>query len=259
MVKENKIRLDRALVERRLAPDLKQAQALVMAGDVLVNAQKADKSDRPVGSGEAIAIRARSPYVSRGALKIATAVAELAIAVPGLKILDIGISTGGFSDYFLQHGAAEVFGVDVTIRQVDARLRADPRLRLLETNARFLKKEDVPFAPDLVVMDLSFISITAVLPVLAAFPGAPALVLVKPQFEAERGRVGRGGVVRDRQARRDILLRLKHRVEELGFGVSGWCAAGVRGRRGNQEYFFLLRRGKIHSIDDKMIADAEAI
>jgi 23S rRNA (cytidine1920-2'-O)/16S rRNA (cytidine1409-2'-O)-methyltransferase len=259
MSKERKSRLDLALVERGLAPDLKRAQALVMAGEVLVNGHKADKSDRPVGSAEAITIKARSRYVSRGALKIAKAVAELGITVPGLKVLDIGISTGGFSDFFLQHGAAEAFGVDVTIDQVDPRLRADPRLRLLETNARFLKGDDVPFAPDLVVMDLSFISITAVLPVLSAFPGAPALVLVKPQFEARRGRVGRGGVVRDRQARRDILLRLKHRVEELGFAVCGWCAAGVKGRRGNQEYFFLLRRGKNNSIDDKMIADAEEI
>ncbi len=259
MKKERKNRLDRALVERGLAPDLQRAQALVMAGEVLVNGRMTDKADHRVGTSEAVAIKARNPYVSRGALKIARAVEEMALDVAGLKVLDIGISTGGFSDFFLQHGAAEVFGVDVTIDQVDPRLRADPRLRLLETNARFLKREDVPFVPDLVVMDLSFISITAVLPVLAGFPGAPALVLVKPQFEAQRGRVGRGGVVRDRQARRDILLRLKHRVEEMDFGVSGWCAAGVRGRRGNQEYFFLLRHGKINSIDDKMIADAEEI
>lgn len=259
MSKEEKSRLDRALLERGLAPDLKRAQALIMAGEVLVNGQKADKSDRRVGSSEAIAIKARNPYASRGALKIAKAVSELGIAVPGLKVLDIGISTGGFSDYLLQHGAAAVCGVDVTVSQVAPRLRADPRLRLLEANARFLKREDVPFVPDLIVMDLSFISIAAVLPALAAFPGAPALVLVKPQFEARRGRVGRGGVVRDRQARRDILLRLKHRVEELDFGVRGWCAAGVRGRRGNQEYFFLLQSGKNNSIDDKMIADAEEI
>lgn len=259
MVVDKKNRLDRALVEHGLVPDLKGAQALIMAGEVLLNGHKADKSDRQVGTTDTIAIKARNPYVSRGALKISKAVAELAIAVSGRKILDIGISTGGFSDYFLQHGAAEVFGVDVTINQVDARLRANPRLRLLETNARFLKKEDIPFVPDLIVMDLSFISITAVLPALAAFPDALALVLVKPQFEAERGRVGRGGVIRDREVRRGILLRLKHRVEELDFGVSHWCAAGVRGRRGNQEYFFLLRRGKNNSIDDRMIADAEEI
>ena len=259
MATEKKNRLDRALVARGLAPVLKEAQALVMAGEVLVNGQKADKSDRQVGTADRVEIKARSPYVSRGALKIARAVEELAVAVPGLKVLDIGISTGGFSDYLLQHGAAEVFGVDVTIHQVDTRLRADPRLRLLEANARFLRKEDVPFDPDLVVMDLSFISITAVLPVLAAFPGVRVLALVKPQFEAERGRVGRGGVVRDGEERRSILLDLKHRVEELDYGVCGWCAAGVKGRRGNQEYFFLLRRGEKYSIDDRMILHAEEI
>ena len=121
--------------------------------------------------------------------------------MPGLKILDIGISTGGFSDYFLQHGAAAIFGVDVTITRSIRACARIPRLRLLKKNARFLKKEDVPFDPDLIVMDLSFISITAVLPVLAAFPSARILALVKPQFEAERGRVGKGGVVRDREER----------------------------------------------------------
>jgi len=181
----------------------------------------------------------------------------MAIAVPGLNVLDIGISTGGFSDYFLQHGAAEVFGVDVSINQVDSRLRADPRLRLLQKNARFLEQKDVPFDPDLVVMDLSFISIAAVLPVLHAFPRARILALVKPQFEAARGSVGRGGVVRDGEQRLRILLALKHEVEGLDFSVLGWAPAGVKGRKGNQEYFFLMRSGKKNSIDDRMISDAQ--
>ena len=256
---DKKSRLDRTLLERGLARDLKEAQALVMAGEVWVNGRKEDKPGRPASAGDAVEVRANRPYVSRGALKIARAVEELAIAVPGLKVLDIGISTGGFSDYFLQRGAAEVFGVDVTISQVDSRLGANPRLRLLEKNARFLKKEDVPFAPDLIVMDLSFISITAVLPVLRSFPQARILALVKPQFEAPRGGVGSGGVIRDREARRSILLHLKRRIEDLDYAVAGWCAAGVRGRRGNQEYFFLLRQGKKDSIDDRMIGDAEEI
>ncbi|MCU0237464.1 MAG: TlyA family RNA methyltransferase [Acidobacteria bacterium] len=256
---EKKIRLDQALLQRGLAPDLKEAQARIMAGAVYVGGQKSDKPDRRVAAADAITLRSRSPYVSRGALKIARAVESLAIALPGLKVLDIGISTGGFSDFFLQHGAAAVFGVDVTISQVDSRLRADPRLRLLEKNARFLRKEDVPFDPDLVVMDLSFISITAVLPVLAAFPGARVLALVKPQFEAARGRVGRGGVIRERQERLDILLRIKRRIEDLEFAVLGFSPAGVKGRKGNQEFFFLLQRGKNNSISDKMIRDADEI
>jgi len=259
MAAAKKSRLDQALLLRGLAPDLKEARALVMAGDVFLDGQKADKPDRQVTPGATIAIREKPPYVSRGALKIARAIAQLAIPVPGLKVLDIGISTGGFSDYLLQHGAAEVLGVDVTISQVDSRLRADPRLRLLEKNARFLRREEVPFEPDLVVMDLSFISITAVLPVLADFPRARVLALVKPQFEAERGRVGRGGVVRDPQERLKILLRIKHRIEELDFAVLGCCPAGVKGKKGNQEYFFLLQRGKMNSIRDTMISDADTI
>jgi len=255
MAKSEKIRLDQALLLRGLAPDLKEAQALVMAGDVFLDGQKAGKPDRRVTSASRIEIREKSPYVSRGALKIAKAIEGLGIPVPGLKILDLGISTGGFSDYLLQHGAAEVFGVDVTISQVDYRLSADPRLRLLQKNARFLKKEDIPFDPDLVVMDLSFISITAVLPVLAEFPRARVLALVKPQFEAERGQVGPGGVIRDRQQRLAILLKLKKQIEGLDFAVLGCTPAGVRGKKGNQEYFFLLQGGKNNSIDDTMIAD----
>jgi len=254
---DKKSRLDRTLLERGLARDLKEAQALVMAGEVWVNGRKEDKPGRPASAGDAVEVRAKRPYVSRGALKIARAVEELAIAVPGLKVLDIGISTGGFSDYLLQHGAAEVFGVDVSINQVDSRLRADPRLRLLQKNARFLEQRDVPFDPDLVVMDLSFISIAVVLPVLRAFARARILALVKPQFEAARGSVGKGGVVRDGEQRLRILRALKHEVEGLDFSVLGWAPAGVRGRKGNQEYFFLLRSGKKNSIDDRMISDAQ--
>lgn len=256
MVPGEKNRLDRTLLERGLARDLKKAQALVMAGEVWVNGRKEDKPGLPVAAGSTVEVRCKRPYVSRGALKIEKAVREFAIAPAGLKVLDLGISTGGFSDYFLQHGAAAVLGVDVTIAQVDSRLRRDPRLRLLEKNARFLEKGDVPFAPDLIVMDLSFISITTVIPVLRAFPGARVLALVKPQFEAARRRVGRGGVVRDPETRRSVLLGLKSRIEELDYSLTAWCRAGVRGRKGNQEYFFFLRQGKNFSIDDTIISDA---
>jgi 23S rRNA (cytidine1920-2'-O)/16S rRNA (cytidine1409-2'-O)-methyltransferase len=259
MAKSEKLRLDQALLLRGLAPDLKEAQAMVMAGSVFLDGQKAGTPDRRVTSASTIEIKGKKPYVSRGALKIAKAIEGLGIAVPGLKVLDIGISTGGFSDYLLQHGAAEVLGVDVTISQVDPRLSADPRLRLLRKNARFLKNEDVPFDPDLVVMDLSFISITAVLPVLAGFPRARVLALVKPQFEAARGKVGKGGVIRDREQRLAILLRLKRQIEGLDYAVLGCTRAGVRGKKGNQEYFFLLARGKKNSIDDTMISDADEI
>jgi 23S rRNA (cytidine1920-2'-O)/16S rRNA (cytidine1409-2'-O)-methyltransferase len=254
-----KMRLDQALLQRGLARDPKEALALVMAGEVRVNGQKADRQDQRVAASAAVEIRRNRPYVSRGAFKIDKAVRDFAVSVPGLRVLDIGISTGGFSDYFLQHGAAEVFGVDVTISQVDAGLRADPRLRLLQKNARYLEKGDVPFEPDLVAMDLSFISVTAVLPALSVFEKARVLALVKPQFEAARRSVGKGGVVRDKEKRLGILLRIKKKIEELDYGVVGCTAAGVRGKKGNQEYFFLLRRGKKNSIDDKIIVDADEI
>jgi 23S rRNA (cytidine1920-2'-O)/16S rRNA (cytidine1409-2'-O)-methyltransferase len=149
--------------------------------------------------------------------------------------------------------------VDVNISQVDYGLRQNPRLHLLKKNARFLKKDDIPFEPDLIIMDLSFISITSVLPVLAVFRKARILTLVKPQFEAPRGSVGKGGVVRDREQRRHILLKLKHEIENMGFAVLAWTTAGIKGRKGNQEYFFLLQNGKKKSLDDKMISDAHEI
>jgi 23S rRNA (cytidine1920-2'-O)/16S rRNA (cytidine1409-2'-O)-methyltransferase len=254
-----KDRLDDALLGRGLASGAKEAAALVMAGEVLVNGQVQVKAFYPVTPDDAIVIRKNRPFASRGALKLAKAIDDFAIAVPGLNVLDLGISTGGFSDYVLQRGAAAVCGVDVNVSQVDYALRRDPRLRLLKKNARFLLREDVPFAPDLIIMDLSFISITVVLPVLSVFPRARILALVKPQFEADRGQVGPGGVIRDPGTRRDIVLRLKKRIEGLNFAVSGFTSAGVKGRKGNQEYFFLLEYGKNASIDDTMISDAAEI
>jgi 23S rRNA (cytidine1920-2'-O)/16S rRNA (cytidine1409-2'-O)-methyltransferase len=259
MKARKKIRLDQALAMKGLVTGRENALALIMAGEVLVNGQMQDKPDRQVAVEDVIAIRKKHPYVSRGALKLEKAIDAFAIVVPGLKILDLGISTGGFSDYMLKRGAAAVCGVDVNTSQVDYGLRQDPGLRLLKKNARFLGREDIPFEPDLIIMDLSFISITMILPVLGVFAKAKILALVKPQFEAARGQVGRGGVVRDPETRRNIVLQLKKRVEELNFSVSGFTAAGVKGKKGNQEYFFLLEYGKKKSIDDTMISDAAGI
>lgn len=247
------------MLARGLAAGREKAAALIMAGDVLVNGQVQTKADRPISGADAIAIQKKHPFVSRGAFKLAKAIKDFAIAVPGLKVLDIGISTGGFSDYLLKCGADAVSGVDVNIAQVDYGLRLNPRLQLLKKNARFLQKGDIPFEPDLIIMDLSFISITVVLPALSVFAKAKILSLVKPQFEAAKGQVGRGGVIRDPETRRDIVLQLKKRVENMGFAVSGFTSAGLKGKKGNQEYFFLLEYGKNKSINDTIITNAAAI
>jgi 23S rRNA (cytidine1920-2'-O)/16S rRNA (cytidine1409-2'-O)-methyltransferase len=256
---QKKIRLDQALIMRGLAADRKKAVALIMAGEVRVNGQVQAKADRQVTDEDIIAIQKKYPYVSRGAFKLAKAIGTFAIPVRGLKILDLGISTGGFSDYLLKCGAAVIIGVDVNISQVDYNLRQDPRLHLLKKNVRFLKKEDIPFEPELIIMDLSFISISTILPVLAVFDKAKILALVKPQFEAAKGQVGKGGVIRDPEKRRAIVLQLKKRIESMNFAICGFTSAGLKGRKGNQEYFFLLEYGKKNSINDTMISDAAEI
>lgn len=256
---KKKIRLDQSLVMKGLVADQRKALALIMAGEVWVNGQMQDKPDRRVAVDDVIAIQENHPFVSRGAFKLAKAINAFAIVVPGLKILDLGISTGGFSDYLLKCGAAAIIGVDVNISQVDYKLRQDPRLHLLKKNVRYLQKEDVPFKPDLIVMDLSFISIVMILPVLAVFSKAKILVLVKPQFEAAKGQVGKGGVIRDPEKRLAIVLQLKKRIENLNFAIKGFTRAGLKGKKGNQEYFFLLEYGTLKSIDDKMISDAAEI
>jgi 23S rRNA (cytidine1920-2'-O)/16S rRNA (cytidine1409-2'-O)-methyltransferase len=250
-----KMRLDAALVQRGLATSREKAQALIMAGEVRVDGQLVDKADFRVTDGHGIDVVRDYPYASRGAFKLERALERFAVDPSGLTVLDVGISNGGFADFLLQRGAARVVGVDVNIAQVDERLRRDPRVRLLEKNARFLTAADVPERPDLVVADLSFISVTKVLPALAVFSPADMLVMIKPQFEAERGRVGKGGVVRDAERRGEILLNLKHRAEELGFTLLNVCPAGIRGKKGNQEYFFHLRVGCGGSIHDTMLIE----
>lgn len=256
---QKKIRLDQALCERGLAWQREKAAALIMAGEIWVNGQQQVKADHPVGAEDSIVVNKRNPYVSRGAFKLAKAIADFSISVPGMKIVDLGISTGGFSDFLLKNGAAAVCGVDVNTAQVDYGLRRDPRLQLLKKNARFLHREDVPFEPDLIIMDLSFISITSILPVLPVFTKARILALVKPQFEADKGQVGRGGVIRDAAIGLDIVLRLKKRIEHMNYAVRNFTSAGLKGKKGNQEYFFLLEYGKKKSIDDTIISHAAEV
>lgn len=249
-------RLDLEIVKRGLVSLKKKANALIMAGEVFVDGQIEYKSDRRVTSNTHIEIKKRHPYVSRGAFKIEKAFKDFAVNIRGFKVIDIGISTGGFTDYMLKNGAHIVVGVDVNIEQVDYNLRKIKELKLLNKNARYLKKNDIDFLPDLITIDVSFISVTKILPALSVFDKSKVLTLIKPQFEAKRSQVRIGGVIREKKKRVEILLNIKKKIEGLNYAVSGFTSAGLKGRKGNQEYFFLLEYGKKSTIDDKIIYHA---
>jgi len=251
MVKKN--RLDQELVRRGLVPSREKAQAVVMAGEVRVDGETRDKSDFRVDTDMLIEIQPRHLFASRGAYKLERAVVRFGLTVTDQYILDIGISTGGFSDFLLQHGARGICGVDVTVSQVDIRLRRNPRVVLIEKNARYLTTADVPERPELIVVDLSFISILKIIPVLKLFPDSLMLVLIKPQFEAEKGKVGKCGVIRDREKRMQIVLGLKRKLEAAGFSVLDGTRAGLPGKKGNQEYFFLLMLKTGRSCDENQL------
>lgn len=247
-----KLRLDKLILQRGLAPSRERAQALVLAGRVLVNEQKIEKSGASVDEEAVLRILGDDmPYVSRGGLKLAKALEHWRIDVRGTVCMDIGTSTGGFTDCLLQNGAAEVIAVDTGYGQVDAKLRADPRVRLLEkTNARYLTAEQV--WPDglerpigLVVMDVSFISATLVLPAVvecAKRSGSFGLVLlVKPQFEVGREHVGKGGIVRDAEAQQSAVERVRAVVEELGGRDIDVIDSPILGTEGNREFLLHAR------------------
>jgi len=257
--KEKKVRLDAEVVRRGLLSSVEKAGAFIMAGEILVDGQVVYKADTKVTGETVIGIKEKYPYVSRGASKIGAAFKEFGLSVKGKKVLDIGISTGGFTDYMLQHGAARAAGVDVNIRQVDDKLKQDERLTLIKANARDLEPGQIPFQPDLIVMDVSFISVTRILPALSLFKHAKILALIKPQFEARREDVSKGGVIRENEKRIEILLEIKKKIQHLNFAVTGVTPAGVAGKKGNLEYFFLLEYGKKESINDTIVTHATKI
>ena len=235
-------RLDVALVERGLFPNRSRAQAAVMAGRVRVDGRPADKPGAGVPEGAALEVSGADEYVSRGGVKLAVALDALGVDVTGARALDLGASTGGFTDCLLQRGAAEVVALDVGYGQLAWSLRTDPRVHVMErANARHLAPGDLPYAPDLVTCDLSFISIGtvwgAVVPCLAR--GWRAMVMVKPQFEVGRERVGSGGVVRDEDARENAVRGVAAVIEAAGGRVAGRADAGLPGPKGNREVFLL--------------------
>ena len=243
-----KTRLDKLLVDRGLTPSRERAQALILAGKVLVNGQKIEKAGTSINSNSSLRLLGEDlRYVSRGGLKLEKALEHWRIELHGKVCLDVGASTGGFSDCMLQHGAARVIAIDTGYGQMDFGLRNDPRIRLLEkTNARYLKPGDVGESIDFIAMDVSFISATQVLPAVlsavSSYPGSTAnfatqiVVLVKPQFEAGRELVGKGGIVRDESAQRAAVARVEAALLDLGCTHSEGIESPILGGEGNREF-----------------------
>ncbi len=240
-----KTRLDRLLVARGIAPTREKAQALILAGRVEVDGRRVDKAGTLVADDAAIrAAGPEHPYVSRGGVKLAAALDAFGLDPSGAVCLDVGASTGGFTDCLLQRGAARVYAVDVGAGQIDARLRADPRVVLREkVNARFLSRDHVPEPAALAALDLSFISARLVLPAVVPLvaPGGAIVVLVKPQFEAGRGEVPRGGVVRSEAVWRRVVEEVRGFGEALGLQPGEAIPSPIRGASGNQEFLLAFR------------------
>ena len=242
---KTKIRLDVALVERRLVESREKAARLILAGEVLVDGQRVDKAGALVAPGARLELIARPRFVSRGGDKLAHALAEFAIAPRGRVAIDVGASTGGFTHCLLEQGAVKVYAVDVGQGQLDAKLRADGRVVVMEkTNARSLPVDSFPEAPDLATVDVSFISLEKVLPSVFGVltSQGEAVVLVKPQFEVGKGQVGKGGVVRDGSHHRAVIARVARFAVLHGWHVRGVTASPLKGPKGNREFFLLLTK-----------------
>ena len=253
------MRLDLLLVQRGLAESRERAQALIRAGQVLVDDQVADKPGRRVPSNAALRLRSRLPYVSRGGLKLEAALNAFGLDVAGWVVADVGASTGGFTDCLLQRGAARVYAIDVGYGQLAWKLRRDPRVVVLErTNIRFL--ESLPEPVDLATVDVSFIGLELVLPAVMRLlkPQGQIVALVKPQFEAGRRQVGKGGVVRDPAVHRQVLTRLIEWAVEHGLRVLGLIPSPITGPRGNVEFLLHLALGPVEgpSPDLEELVDA---
>jgi 23S rRNA (cytidine1920-2'-O)/16S rRNA (cytidine1409-2'-O)-methyltransferase len=246
-----KIRLDKLLLERGVVPSRERAQALILAGKVLVHGQKIEKSGASVNDDAEIRLLGEDlKYVSRGGLKLEHALAHWKVNVTGKVCLDVGASTGGFTDCLLQHGAARVIAIDTGHGQIAFQFRNDPRVRLLEkTNARYLTKEQLGDIADLIVMDVSFISATLVLPaaITAAFPqadersGREVIVLVKPQFEAGRDKVGKGGIVHDSEIQQQAVEKVRSAVNALGAVSTDVIESPILGAEGNREFLLYAK------------------
>jgi 23S rRNA (cytidine1920-2'-O)/16S rRNA (cytidine1409-2'-O)-methyltransferase len=258
-----KVRLDALLTRRGLFPSRSRAAASVMAGEIRVGPERrrADKPGQLVAADTPVAVDEAPRYASRGGVKLANALAASGIEVTGRRCLDVGASAGGFTDCLLQHGAAHVVAVDVGYGNLDWRLRNDPRVTVRErVNARRLTPEALSYPPDLMTIDVSFISLTKVLPSILYCSAASydCLALCKPQFEVGRRQVGRGGVVRDAADRRKALLDVARCGQRLGAAVLGFMPSGLPGPKGNLETFVWLGEAGRPGLPDLEAAAREA-
>lgn len=257
-----RVRLDSLLSDRGLFDSRSQAAASVLAGEVLLlpERRRAEKPGQLVPEDVELEVAAPARYVSRGGIKLANALDQLEVPVLDRLALDVGASTGGFTDCLLQRGVRHVVAVDVAYGEFHWRLRSDPRVSLLERkNARALSPEDLRYAPDLIVIDVSFISLRKVLPaaLACAAPRFDCLALVKPQFEVGRELVGKGGVVRDASARRGALVDVGEAAQGLGAAVLAYAGSGLPGPKGNRETFVWLAEGSRPGVVDLLPAAAE--
>lgn len=252
-IRMRKDRADKIILNRGLAESHQKAQAMIMAGLVYSGGQRIEKPGQKIGADEEISIKERMPYVSRGGLKLEEALEAFKISVEGKVAADLGSSTGGFTDCLLQKGARRVYAVDVDIRQLDWRLREDPRVVLLEKNARYLEETDFGDALDIVTMDLSFISVLKVLPAVRRFlEDGQLLTLLKPQFEVGKGEIGKKGIVRDPRLHQAVLGDIVREASGIGFKLRGLTDISIRGQKGNREFFAFWSLGE-DSLDSEQV------
>ncbi len=246
--KKGLTRLDALLVARGLADSAHKAQAMILAGEIFVNGERVSKSGTAVVDDVAVEVNSREQkYASRGGFKLEGALRDFHIDPAGRVCIDVGSSTGGFTDCLLQHGAVRVYAVDVTVDQIVWKLRQDARVVLIKRNARELESHDVPEGVDLATVDVSFISVGKVLAPLAAIAavGADFLILVKPQFELSREEIGPGGIVSDAGLHEKAIAIVRRAAESAGLEVLGVQPSQLTGAEGNQEYFLHARKNSV--------------
>lgn len=240
----NKIRLDKLLVTKGLIESREKAKALILEGLVLVNDTKTDKAGTLVDSSSDLKILQTLPYVSRGGLKLEAALRDFNIDITGRTAMDVGASTGGFTDCLLQNHIKKVYAVDVGYGQLAWKLRNNPKVILLEkTNIRYLARDTIPSKIDIATIDVSFISLLKVIPKVMQFlsPAGEIIALIKPQFEASRKDVGKGGVIKNETKRTEIVNAIIKEVEKMGFEVKGVIKSPLKGPKGNVEFLIYLK------------------